>query len=401
MKSAFFRFCLLVCIPFFGVACSNSEKLQDNEFLIEGKISGVEDGVVINLVRWDEYTGKTIASDTLKNGRFMFKGEAESNTDKLTVSPQGDGFPSTFLYVWITPGTKVKIKGKGKLHSLWEVKSSVPFQKEQNLYKEKSRDIIAKTARLSIERHDVFSKMMAASSRDEAIPYRKIVDSLDIIGDSLWLMGILADVNIMEKTNISPIWLENMVSVSYKSKPSNDGKEYYGDLRKRAEALYGRMSEDDKNTLYGARIAANLFPPAIVRVGDDMADTDFFDINGKTKRLSDYSGKYLLLDFWSSGCGPCIMAFPEMKEAAEAYSENLTIISISLDTDTRWKDALNTYDLSWINIRDPKSYGGLAASYGVNGIPHYVIISPEGKVIDKWGGYGEGLIKRKVSENVK
>ena len=402
MKRSFLKFCLLACIPLFSVACSGSEKLQGSEFLIEGEISDIEDGIVIDLVRWDEFTGKTITSDTLRNRRFMFKEKAESDTDKLAVSPRGDGFPSMFLYVWAMPSAKIKIKGKGKLYPLWEIKSSVPYQKEENLYKDKNQDIIAELARISVERGNAFSKIMAASSRDEALPYINIVDSLDVINDSLRIIQYFTNVDIMEKTsNISLIWLEKMVSVANLSKPSNEGKKYYSELRKRAEVLYDRMSEEDKNTLYGARVTANLFPPDIIGVGDNFVDTDFFDINGNTKRLSDYSDKYLLLDFWSCGCGPCIMAFPEMKEIADTYSENLTIISISLDTENRWKEALDTHNLTWVNIRDPKSFGGLAANYGVNGIPHYVIISPEGKIIDKWVGYGEGSLKKKVSQNIQ
>ena len=339
MKRSFFRFCLLASIILFSVACSRSEKLSGDEFLIEGEISGVEDGAVIDLVRWDEFTGKTIATDTLKDGRFRFKEKAESNMDKLSISPRDDGFPPMSLYVWIAPGVKVKIKGNGKMHPLWNVKSSVPYQKEQNLYTEKNRDIIAATARISAERNDVFSKMMAASSREESIPYRNIVDSLTVISDSLWLKQVLADVEIMEKTNdISLIWLEKMVSVAYQSKPSNESKEYYSELRKKAEKLYSRMSEEDKNTLYGARITSQLFPPAVIGIGDDFVDTDFFDINGNTKHLSDYLDKYLLVDFWSRGCGPCIMALPEMKEISETYNEKLIIVSISLDTDVRWKE---------------------------------------------------------------
>jgi len=402
MKSAFFRFCLLACIPLFSVACSHSEKLSGNEFLIEGEISDLEDGTVINLVRWDEFSGKVIASDTLSNGKFVFKEMAESYMDKLAVMPRGDGFPPMSLKVWAVPGAKITIRGKGKLHPLWEVKSSVPYQKEQNLYISNSRDILVEMARISAERNDVFSKMMVTSSREEALPYRKIVDSLAVIMDSLGLMKVLTDVNVIEKTKkVSPIWLEGMMSVAYHANPSNESKDYYGELRKKALKLYDKMSEEDKNTLYGARITSNLFPPTTVGVGDDMADSVFFDINGNTKRLSDFSGKYLLLDFWSSGCGPCIMAFPEMKEVAESYSDNLTIISISLDTDVRWKEAMEKYDTPWVNIRDPKSFGGLAANYGVTGIPNYVMISPEGKVVDKWMGYGNGSIKRKVSENVQ
>ena len=402
MKRTFFGFCLLASIMLLGVACSHSEKLSGDEFLIEGELLGVEDGTVIDLVRWDENSGKGIAQDTLRNGRFTFREKAESNTDKLSLSPRGDDFPSMFLHVWAAPGVKIKINGNGKLYPLWSVTSSVPYQKEQNLYTDKSRDIIAENSRISIERNKAILKVLSASSREEALPSMKIVDSLDVLADPLWLSQIFADVEIMQKADdISLIWLEKMVSVAYRSNPSNSSKGYYGELRDKAEKLYGRMSEENKNTLYGARITANLFPPVIVGVGDDFADADFFDINGDTKHLSDYSGKYLLLDFWSSGCGPCIMAFPEMKEIADNFRENLTIISISLDTDSRWKEALETHGLTWVNIRDPKSYGGLAANYGVAGIPYYAIVSPEGKVIDKWGGYGEGSIKKKVSENMK
>ena len=401
MKSSVFKFCLLACIPFFNVACSTQEKLLDKEFLIEGKISGIEDGTVFALVRWDGNVGSSIAYDTVRSGRFSFKEEALSNPERMTISPQGDGFPSLSLFVWVAPGIKVKIKGKGKMHPLWEVKSSVPYQKEENRYTDKNRNLIAEIAHISTERNAVFPKIMAASSREEALPYMKIVDSLDVISDSLWVIQCVTDVDIMEKTDISPIWIDKLMHVSYKVKKIEPNDEYLGILRRKTENLYAKMSEEEKNTPLGYHITATLFPPPTFGVGDDMPDTDFFDITGNTKHLSDYSGKYLLLDFWSSGCGPCIMSIPEMKEIAEAYDENLTIISISLDTDTRWKKALATHDMPWVNIRDPKGYGGLAANYGVNGIPHYVLISPENIIVDIWGGFGQGNLKRKVGENVK
>ena len=79
----------------------------------------------------------------------------------------------------------------------------------------------------------------------------------------------------------------------------------------------------------------------------------------------------------------------------------LIIIGISFDSDTIWKEALAKYDTLWIKLRDPKSQGGVAANYGYRGIPFYVMISPEGKVVDKWFGYGKGHFKKKVSENIK
>ena len=208
----------------------------------------------------------------------------------------------------------------------------------------------------------------------------------------------------MEKTNVSSIWLDKMNSLSMILKYSSDynlDAEQVAYLRKKAEEQYSRMSEEERNSTKGYSITANLFPPVLIaEVGGYFADVDLLDFDGNTKRIYDYLGKYLLLDFWSRGCGPCIMALPEMKEISETYRDKLTIISISLDTEAVWKGAMAEHDMPWVNLRDPKSMGGLAAAYGVSGIPNYVLISPEGTIIDKWAGYGTGYLKRKVSENI-
>ena len=409
MKRSFFRFCLPACILLCSVACSRSEKLQGNEFLIEGEISGVEDGAVITLMRTNDnlivngYT--TVTTDTIINGRFTFKGEAILNQDWLAINCRSDGFPSSsLLTVWVAPKAKVKIKGQGKMLPLWSVKSSVPNQKEENRYHEKNRDLIAEDSRLNIERNDAFKKMDAATSEEEALAYRDITRSLLVLMDSLREKQYFAEIEIMEQTKITDVWLNKMYlivnTLFAASTSSYVTLEQAEMLRKKAETLYGKISEDDKNTPVGQLITVKLFPPSIVGVGDDMADADLLGVNGETNHLSDYSGKYLLLDFWSRGCGPCIMALPEMKEISETYSDKLTIISISLDIEDWWKEAMTMHDMPWVNIRDPKSFGGLAASYGVVGIPNYVIISPEGKIIDKWAGYGTGYLKMKVSQNI-
>ena len=406
MKSRFLKFCLLACIPFFSITCSESLKLTGNEFLIEGIISNVEDGAVISLSRWEGDSGTRIEQDTIQNGRFMIKAEAILNPERMTITVSGDDeFPPMFLGVWVAPKTKIKISGKGKMHPLWEVKSPIKYQKEESRYVKNSRDVIAENAKNSIVRNAAMQKIMAAmmagSSGDVVLVEKMLVDSLDVLSKQLQLRQTSLNIDLMEKTEISPVWLNKMREIATAIKYSDPDAEYSAILRKKAEALYDRMSEDDKTTHIGYRITATLFPPLVVGVGDYFADGDFLDINGNTKHLSDYLGKYLLLDFWSRGCGPCIMALPEMKEVSETYPENLTIISISLDPDAAWKDAMKTHDMPWVNIRDPKAYGGLAANYGVSGIPNYVIISPEGKIIDKWMGFGNGLIKRKVSANIK
>ena len=82
-------------------------------------------------------------------------------------------------------------------------------------------------------------------------------------------------------------------------------------------------------------ITVCLYPPVTVKEGDEMADTDLYDLQGNIHHLADYKGKYLLVDFWSRGCGPCMMALPEMKEISETWKDKVTVISLSTDTEKK------------------------------------------------------------------
>ena len=125
------------------------------------------------------------------------------------------------------------------------------------------------------------------------------------------------------------------------------------------------------------------------------------DLAGKQHKLADYKGKYLLLDFWSVGCGPCLEAMPELKTIADSLRSTLTVISLNIDIKRSvWKKYSEKEKITWVNLNDDWGLAGLAARYGVNGIPHYVMISPNGTVIDHWIGYREGRLKEKVKQHL-
>jgi Peroxiredoxin len=147
---------------------------------------------------------------------------------------------------------------------------------------------------------------------------------------------------------------------------------------------------------------AKILPSSVVEIGDDMVDAKLLDINGNKKRISDYlSNKYLLLNFCSNGCGYCIESLPEMEKLSKIYHEKIIIISINVDTNAQWRKAITEYNTPWVNLRDPKTVGGLAYKYGADGrVPYYVIISPDGKVVDKWSGFSNGYLEKKLSESV-
>ena len=143
--------------------------------------------------------------------------------------------------------------------------------------------------------------------------------------------------------------------------------------------LYDRLSEQWKNTADGAEIGTIIYPPKEVQEGEAIADGDLFDVNGNIHHLADFKGKYVLLDFWSIGCGPCMQSIPELKEIAEAYKDTLVVVSLSLDVMEIWRQESVKHGITWYNLNDLQGNSGISVRYGVSTIPHYVLVSPSGR----------------------
>ena len=108
------------------------------------------------------------------------------------------------------------------------------------------------------------------------------------------------------------------------------------------------------------------------------------------------AGKWILLDFWSDGCGPCLKAVPELGAVSREFQDRLEVVSISLDKESLWRRASKEHGISWNDWMDPNGSSGSVRSYGANGIPTFVLISPDGIIRDILVGYGEGRLRRAV-----
>ncbi|HEY4155355.1 MAG TPA: TlpA disulfide reductase family protein [Puia sp.] len=119
-------------------------------------------------------------------------------------------------------------------------------------------------------------------------------------------------------------------------------------------------------------------------VGKSVPELVLPDVNGNMISVSSFKGKYLLIDFWASWCGPCRMENPNVVEAYNEFKgKNFTILGVSLDKDKdSWKKAIAQDHLTWTHISDLKYWGSQAVQiFGFQGIPFNVLVDPSGKVI--------------------
>ena len=108
------------------------------------------------------------------------------------------------------------------------------------------------------------------------------------------------------------------------------------------------------------------------------------DINGKKYTLSDFKGKYIFIDFWATWCEPCRKETPDMIALFERYKDNkdIVIISLSIDEETdKWKQVTKDEKMNWLQL-NTTSDSKFLEEYQVDGIPKFVLIDKEGKIIN-------------------
>lgn len=131
-------------------------------------------------------------------------------------------------------------------------------------------------------------------------------------------------------------------------------------------------------------------------------DLTMNDVNGKPVSISSFKGKYLLIDFWASWCGPCRQENPNVVAAYNQFkNKNFTILGVSLDEDkASWQKAIAKDNLTWTHMSDLKQWESAAVqAYGFDGIPFNVLVDPTGKIIAS-SLRGEELM-RKLGEVLK
>jgi peroxiredoxin len=320
-------------------------------FTISMDLTGFRDGDKFYLLDLD--LGQIIDSASLKNGKAHFSG-----TVKEPAGFRIHTIENKYLIIEIE-NCDIRVKGSFKDFAYCSIEGS-----ELNKVWTKSRDF---QRTLQTDRDSLMQKLMKIMDTNPDME-KEIVSKVKKI-DSIVFQYRLS---LIKKESPTFFTIKELYYLR-NDLPTDTLKE-----------LFNIFPTSLQKTKYGDVIQTYIDSKKAPRIGDKFIEISGTDIHGNLYKLSDTKGKYVLLEFWASWCGPCLSEIPIMTKAYATFKDKgFEIFSFSIDANKDdWKKSVEKNNVTWKNVTDSKGlYSIMAAKYGVRAIPKNFLISPDGIIV--------------------